>query len=53
MKLKGKDVEHETDKIVFKGLFKYLNELHEDDRDSELDSLRRYVDTARQLAKRK
>ena len=29
LKLKGKDVESETDKIVFKSLFKYLNDLHE------------------------
>jgi protoheme ferro-lyase len=29
LKLKGKDVESETDKIVFKILFKYLNDLHE------------------------
>jgi hypothetical protein len=53
MKQKGKDLACDTDKILFGELFKYLNGLEEDDRDSEIDNLRRYVDTARQLAKRK
>ena len=52
IKQKGKDLDLATDKVLFGELFKYLNTLEEDDRETEVDNLRRYVDTARQLAKR-
>ena len=40
------------DKTLFDELFRFLNGELEEDRDIEVDSLRRYVDTARQIAKR-
>ena len=52
MKLKGRQLNYENDKVLFGEVYKYLNSLSEDNREDEIDSLRRYVDTARQLAKR-
>ena len=53
MKKKDKECQFDDDKTLFGKLFKRLNELSEDERETELDILRRIMDTARQLAKRK
>ena len=52
MKQKGKDYSYETDKVLFGEVYKYLNKLSEDDRDDEINALRRLVDIARQISKK-
>ena len=53
MKKKDSSCQFDVDKALFGKLFKRLNDLSEDDRETQLDILRRLIDTARQLAKRK
>lgn len=39
------DIELKDDKFLFNELFKKLNNMVEDDRDTEIDSIRRFINT--------